>query len=357
MSDLVRFGLIGYGLFGKHHARAIADCPGTTLVAVAVKSDASRADAQCAHSDADVYADYRELIARDDIDVVSVVVPNRLHHEVGLAVLRAGKHLLMEKPMAIRLTDCDELLRVAAEGNRIVAIGHELRLSSLWGGVKRLIDEGRIGHPQHALIELSRFPYREGSEGWRYDIDRVGNWILEEPIHFFDLVHWYLEACGDPISVYARATSRHAEHPELTDNFSAIVNFNDGGYAVVSQTLAAFGHHVMGKVVGTKGCIWATWGAADARDEAPTFSLRYGLGDDVYDVSFESVTGELVELEQEIAAVARAVRGGGLPPCTGADGRWSTLLCLAASHSVESGLPTLIEEFITEAETAGNSPP
>jgi myo-inositol 2-dehydrogenase/D-chiro-inositol 1-dehydrogenase len=355
MSDPVRFGLIGYGLFGKHHARAIADCSETELVAIAVKSDASRADARDAHSEVDVLADYRELIARDDIDVVSVVVPNRLHHEVGLAVLRAGKHLLMEKPMAIRLADCDELLSVAAEGNRIVAVGHELRLSSLWGGVKRLIDEGVIGHPQHALIELSRFPYREGSEGWRYDIDRVGNWILEEPIHFFDLAHWYLEACGDPTSVYARATSRHADRPELTDNFSAIVNFQDGGYAVVSQTLAAFGHHVVAKIVGTSGCIWATWGAADARDKSPTFSLRYGLGDEVHEVTFESATGELVELEQEIAAVARAVREGGLPPCTGADGRWSTLLCLAASRSVETGQPTSIAEFVASvsADAAG----
>ena len=71
-------------------------------------------------------------------------------------------------------------------------------------------------------------------------MDRVGDWILEEPIHFFDLARWYLSDGGEPVSVYGRANSRHADHPELRDNFSAVVNHAGGVYAVISQTLAAF---------------------------------------------------------------------------------------------------------------------
>jgi myo-inositol 2-dehydrogenase / D-chiro-inositol 1-dehydrogenase len=340
----VRFGLIGYGLFGSHHANAIANCEQAELAAIAVRSDASQQLASKDHPSAVVLGDYRQLVERNDIEVVSVVAPNTMHYEIAKAVLESGKHLLLEKPMALQVDHCDELVALAESKNLVLAVGHELRLSSLWGGVKKLIDEGAIGDPLHVLIELSRFPYRQGSDGWRYDVDRVGSWILEEPIHFFDLARWYLSSCGEPTSVYARANSRHPDNPKLLDNFSAIVNFGNA-YAVVSQTLAAFGHHQTGKITGTKGTIWAWWSAADARSDKPTFGLKYGLGDDVTEVPFDKPTGELLELADEVQAVARCVREGTQPPCTGIDGRWSTLLCLAAEQAVEQESAVSIAEF------------
>jgi myo-inositol 2-dehydrogenase/D-chiro-inositol 1-dehydrogenase len=345
----VKFGLIGYGLFGAHHARAIESCDDAALVAIVLRSAASREAARQAHPQIAVCGYYSELLARDDVDVVSVVAPNKLHYEIGKAVLASGKHLLLEKPMALEVAHCDELIALAKTNERVLAIGHELRLSSLWGGAKKLIEDGAIGEPLHVLIELSRFPYRQGSQGWRYDLDRVGSWILEEPIHFFDLARWYLAGCGEPTSVYARANSRHADNPKLLDNFSAIVNF-PGAYAVISQTLAAFGHHQSAKITGTKGTIWAWWSAADARSDKATFGLRYGLGDNVTEMTFDKPTGELLELADEIAAVARSVRDGSQPPCTGVDGRWSTLLCLAAEHAVDADAPVSIDEFVREAQ-------
>ena len=341
----VRFGLVGYGMFGAHHARAIAATSGAELVAVAAKSEASREAAQAEHANAVTYADYHELIQRNDIDVVSVVVPNALHYEVALAALQGGKHLFLEKPMALTVAQCDELLAIANQHNRLIAINHELRHSSLWQGVKQLIDDGVIGQPQHALIELSRFPYRQGSDGWRWDIARVGNWILEEPIHFFDLARWYLSAAGEPVSIYARANSRQADKPELRDNFSAVVNHESGAYAVVSQTLAAFGHHVSAKVSGTAGTIWAWWSAADARSDKPQFGLSYGLGDDVHEMTFTKSTGELLELADQYAMLVNCVQTGNQPVCTGSDGRWSTLLCLAAQSSVDTGQCVSLAEF------------
>jgi myo-inositol 2-dehydrogenase/D-chiro-inositol 1-dehydrogenase len=351
----VRFGLIGYGLFGTHHAQAIAAAPATRLVAVAVKSQKSQQAARNAHPDADVVGDYRQLLDREDIDIVSVVVPNLMHFEVARAALQAGKHVLLEKPMALGTAECDELVRLAEGQQRILAVGHELRLSSLWGRVRELIDQGTIGHPQYALIELSRFPYRQGAEGWRWDIDRVGSWILEEPIHFFDLARWYLEPCGEPQSVYARANSRHPDRPELKDNFSAMVNFRDGAWAVVSQSLAAFGHHQTAKIAGTEGAVWAWWSAADARSDQSQFGLRYGLGDQVHEESFEKPAGELLELADEVRAVADCVRSGGTPPCTGDDGRWSVRMCLAAEQSVREGQLVTIEDFLRAQSTTPRS--
>jgi myo-inositol 2-dehydrogenase/D-chiro-inositol 1-dehydrogenase len=333
----VRFGLIGYGAWGSHHAAAIAQTPGARLVAIAARSEASKSAAAAAHSDAALHSDYRELVARKDLDVVDIVLPSDLHFDAAYAALEAGKHLLLEKPMALTVADCDQLVALAKARGKLLAVGHELRFSSLWGRVRELVEAGEIGEPRYALIELWRRPYRLGSGGWRFDISRVGNWILEEPIHFFDLARWYLAKAGDPVSVYARANSIQPGHPELQDNFSAVVNFPGGAYAVISQTLAAFEHHQVAKLTGTKGALWATWSGAIDRTRRPTFGLKHFKGQEIIDIPFDKPTGEVFELEDQIAAMVKAIRDGGPLAAAGEDGRWSVLLCAAAQRSVETG--------------------
>ena len=337
----VLFGLIGYGAWGRHHARVIAAGANTTLAAIAERSEANRADARAAHPGVDIGDDIGALLARPDIEVVDVALPSHLHHQVGRAVLEAGKHLLMEKPMALSIADCDDLVRFAASKNLRIAIGHEFRYSALWGKVKELVDAGAVGDPQYAMIELWRNPYRLGTGGWRYDIRRVGNWILEEPIHFFDLARWYFSGFGNPVSVYARANARDPAHPELQDNFSAIVNFPGGRYAVVSQTLSAFEHHQVAKITGTKGAIWAGWSGAMDRTFDPTFFLKHFDGERVVDVPIPKATGEVYELADSIAGVADAVRTGAPLRVSGEDGRWSVAMCLKAQESVDRG--TVVE--------------
>ncbi len=342
----IGFGLIGFGAWGKHHAEAIVKTQGAALLAIAAKSETTCRAATEAFPGAAVYSDYRELIKRDDLDVVAVVLPSHLHHAVGKAVMAAGKHLLLEKPMSLTVEQCDDLLAVAHKNERLIAIGHELRLSSLWGKVKDMIDDGFVGEPQYVLVELSRMPYRLGSDGWRYNIEEVGNWILEEPIHFFDFARWYLQGAGEPRSVYATANSRQLNHPELQDNFSAIVKFEGGAYAVVSQTLAAFQHHQTVKVSGTKGTLWAGWSGAVDRTRHPTFFLKAGDGENVEEIPIEKITGELFELEDEMAMMVRAIRDGDPLATTGEDGRWSCLMCLAAQKSVETGRPVEMSEML-----------
>jgi myo-inositol 2-dehydrogenase/D-chiro-inositol 1-dehydrogenase len=342
----VRFGLIGYGAWGRHHARAIAATEGAELVAIAARSEPTRTTARTDHPAAHVYEDYRALLQQEQLDVVDVVLPTYLHHEAARAVLESGRHLLLEKPMALRVAQCDELIALAQARGKCLAIGHELRLSSLWGKMKERIDAGAVGRPLYLLIELWRRPYRLGAEGWRYDLQRVGNWILEEPIHFFDLARWYLAGAGEPVSVFARANSKQEGHPELQDNFSALVTFPGGAYAVVSQTLAAFEHHQVVKLTGTGGALWASWSGALDRDFHPRFSLQYHDGAKTETIPITKITGEVYELEDEMAMMVRAVRDGGPVAATGTDGKWSVALCLAAQHSVDSGQIMSVADFV-----------
>src|SRR5262249_45312276 len=157
-------------------------------------------------------------------------LPSHLHFEAAQSVLVSGRHLLLEKPMCLSVARCEELIAIARQRKRVLAIGHEMRQSTLWGKVRELVATGALGEPLYALIELGRRPYRLGADGWRYDIDRVGNWILEEPIHFFDLARWYFQGAAEPVSVFARANAMRADHPELQDHFSALVTFSGGRY-------------------------------------------------------------------------------------------------------------------------------
>jgi myo-inositol 2-dehydrogenase/D-chiro-inositol 1-dehydrogenase len=277
---------------------------------------------------------------------VDIVTPNHTHRDLALAAMRRGRHVLLEKPMATTVEDCKAITAAAGEHGVKLAVGHEFRLSSQWGEVKRIIERGTIGEPQYVLVELSRKPYRLGAGGWRYDPGRVVSWVLEEPIHFFDLARWYLAGCGDPVELFAYGNSRDPARPQLFDNFSAMFRWANGSYAVVSQTLAAFEHHQTVKVTGTRGAIWAGWSGALDRTLKPNFFLRVFDGEKLENVACASHSGEVFELREEITHSIRMVRGESHSLATGRDGLWAAGLCLVAEESIRQKRPLPVADLL-----------
>jgi myo-inositol 2-dehydrogenase/D-chiro-inositol 1-dehydrogenase len=332
----LRFGLIGYGLWGKHHAQAIRKAPGAALGAIACASPESAGAASADFPEALVFQGYRPLLDRADVDAVDVVVPNHLHVEIGVAALEGGKDVLLEKPMALSAVECDRLIEAATRHGRVLTIGHELRLSAQWGRVKAMIDQGEIGEPRYALVSLFRFPYRRGSGGWRYARDRVGSWTLEEPVHFFDLLMWYFERWGDPTSVLALGNSRGRESG-MQDNFSAVVRWPGGLYGVVTHTLGGFEHHQVMEVVGREGSIRTWWSGAMDRTLHPAFELKLQRrGRVVCEAIAVPASGELFELEEELRQAVRAFRDR-RPIVSGAEARKRVILCVEAERSLAEG--------------------
>lgn len=342
----VKFALAGFGAWGKLHAKSIHDNPDARLVAIIAPTEATRAEAAATYPDARIFATAAEMIAQADFDLIDIVTPSHTHREIALAAMAKGKHVLLEKPMAITLADCQAIVAGARRHGVHLAVGHELRLSSQWGLIKRLIQDGVIGDPQYVLVELSRKPYRTGASGWRYDQNRVGSWVLEEPIHFFDLARWYLESSGNPVELYAYGNSRDPARPTLFDNFSAMFRYPNGSYAVVSQTLAAFEHHQTVKVSGTKGALWAGWSGALDRTLEPSYFLKVFDGEKLENVKIEKHSGEVFELREEIAQSIAMVRTGRKPAATGEDGLWSAGLCLVAEESIRQQRPLPVAEML-----------
>ena len=347
MSQRVRFALAGFGAWGRCHAQSIAENPDAELVAITAPSEASREEARQLYPQAAIFSDARAMIEQAEFDIIDIVTPSHTHREISVAAMERGKHVLLEKPMATSVEDCKAITQAARSSTAKFAIGNEFRLSSQWGRIKRVIEEGTIGDPQYVLVELSRKPYRQGAGGWRYDPARVGSWVLEEPIHFFDLAHWYLAGSGQPVELYAYGNSRDPQRPQLFDNFSAMFKYPNGSYAVVSQTLAAFEHHQTIKVSGTKGALWAGWSGALDRTLEPDYFLKVFDGEKVENVVIESHSGEVFELREEIRQCIAMVRGEPYTLAKAEDGLWSAGLCLLAEESIRQGKPLPIHEMLT----------
>jgi myo-inositol 2-dehydrogenase/D-chiro-inositol 1-dehydrogenase len=327
--------LVGYGAWGRHHARAIAAAPSARLAVIAARGEAAAA-ARADWPEARLLADWREAVADREIEAAFVAVPNHLHAEVALAALRGGKHVLLEKPMALTLEQCDALVAAARASGRVLTIGHELRLSTQFGRIGALIDEGAIGRPEAVQITLFRFPYRSGSGGWRYDRARVGSWLLEEAVHHADLSLWWLHASGEPISLRADAVG----DPAMPRALSATLRFADGAAATFVNTVAGFEHHLAVSVIGASGSIRALWSAAMDRAETATASLhlfrgRAAPGERAEALDF-APSGEVHELATQ---AERAIRGfrAGRALVTPEEGRAAVAVCLLAEQSAREG--------------------
>jgi myo-inositol 2-dehydrogenase/D-chiro-inositol 1-dehydrogenase len=332
----MRFGLIGFGAWGKFHAEAIRNARGAELVAIACASEATAAAARERYPQAAIHLDWRNLLADRTIDAVDIVVPNHLHAEIAIAALEAGKNVLLEKPMAGSIAECDRIVEVVRRTGRILSVGHEFRASTQWGLIRKLIRDGEIGEPLYANISLFRFPYRQGAGGWRYERDRVGSWILEEPVHFFDMLMWWFEELGDPLTVQGFGNSK-ARAAGMYDNFSSVMRWRYGAYATVTQTLAGFEHHHVVEVVGCEGSLRTWWSGTMDRTLDPTHELKIKRrGEDRCEIVELGKSGEVFELEEELAATVAGFETG-KPLVSAEEARKRIIVCLEAERSLAEG--------------------
>ena len=146
MKEGFGYGIIGCGVIAPWHARAVKNLPDANLVAVCdlelPKAEKLMGDFEAAH----VYTDYTDLLARDDIDVISVCTPSGHHHEVAVAAARAGKHVLSEKPLDVTREHMDAMIAACRDANVKLACIFQRRTSRLWQLVKQAVDERRLGN-------------------------------------------------------------------------------------------------------------------------------------------------------------------------------------------------------------------
>ena len=328
-----RIALAGFGAWGQMHAQALATIEGAEIVSIYCHGDPSEIAASAILPSARRYRDYSAMLAAGGFDVVDVTVPNFEHARFAVAALEAGADVFLEKPLGLTLAECDAVIEASRRSGRQVALNHELRVSRQWGLVREIVAKGELGRIRYQHFSLFRHAFRQGSGGWRYDPARVGSWILEELVHFFDLVMWYAAENGMPTSVH---TFSHGGDSGLTNNLQVVLRWQDDSLAVLSQCLTGFEHHTLLEVAGDKGAIRTWWSGARDRTLHPEFELKVKRADEEPQVVDIPQSGEVFELKENLRLALEGFRHGRsilAPEEAGA----SIAICLAAEESAKTG--------------------
>jgi predicted dehydrogenase len=165
-----KVAIIGSGAIGQDHVASFKLHPAVQVVAVAdVSPDRARETAE-RFGVPEIFTDYKELLARTDIDVVSIALPNYLHAKVALDALRAGKHVMLDKPMATNARDGAKLAAAAAKSGKLFMVGQNFRFNGDTQTAKQVVDAGTIGEIYHAKTSWSR----------RAGIPRIGSWFTQK---------------------------------------------------------------------------------------------------------------------------------------------------------------------------------
>lgn len=250
----LRFALIGCGRIANRHAEHIDNM--ANLIAVC-DVDKERADAMAAKYNAAVYYDIADLLQNEkNIDVASICTPNGLHAQHSIQALRAGYHVLCEKPLATNVHDCGEMIKTAEMYNRRLFAIKQNRFNPPVAEVKKIIDEGRLG--KIYSVQLSCFwnrnpEYYENS--WKGTLELDGGTLYTQFSHFIDLLYWLI---GDVKS--AKAFMGNYDHKgviEFEDTGAVILEFYNGAIGTVNYTVNSYGKNMEGSltIFGEKGTV------------------------------------------------------------------------------------------------------
>ncbi|WP_159884928.1 Gfo/Idh/MocA family protein [Paenibacillus puerhi] len=230
--------LIGCGSIARKHVASIAACPGARLYAVCdvsqerMESMATLWQAESGEKNNIVlFADYRKLLADPAIDIVVVATISSLHAEIAKEALKADKHVVLEKPVALSLKDVDEMIRLAEERGLFVQVCHQLRYRPLMKKIKELVAGGALGNLSMASVTLRiyRPPGYYQTAPWRGTWEYDGGMLLNQGIHAIDLLLWCL---GEPSRIYGELYSQ-AGGKETEDIALGLLSFPSGAKGMI----------------------------------------------------------------------------------------------------------------------------
>jgi 1,5-anhydro-D-fructose reductase (1,5-anhydro-D-mannitol-forming) len=247
----IKWGLIGSSGWADHtFGPAIARTRGQSLVAVLGSTLAGAEACAARHGAPGAYAELAEFLAHPGLDVVWIASPPDLHKAQGVAALRAGKHVLCEKPMAVRPADCRALVKAARAADRRLGIGFNNRAHPVLQRLARLSASGRLGDALEAHVQVY-YPYPSAPPAWRQHKQRSGGWAIGDlGTHLLDVLCWLMQATP-------RAAQGHLSNRcfglRNDDHACVQVLFANGAVGSISACTGAAGGDARVAYHGTRG--------------------------------------------------------------------------------------------------------
>jgi predicted dehydrogenase len=339
------FAIIGCGLISKFHARAIADVPGAELVACYDRVPEA-ADRLAAETGCKAYHSLEALLADPRVEVVTVATPSGAHLEPAVAAARAGKHVIVEKPLEITLERCDAIIRACEESDVVLSTIFPSRFHDVCQLIKKAVDAGRFGRLVlgDAYVKWWRSQQYYDSGAWRgtWELDGGGA-LMNQAIHSVDLLLWFM---GPLAEVRAEFAMLGHERIAVEDVAVAALRFANGALGTIEATTAAYpGHKKRIEIHGTAGgaimeeedLVFWQFAQPQPEDEEiqRKMSQRVSGSGGAADPAAIGHHGHA----RQFADVLRAIQTGGKPLVDGPEGRRAVEAILAIYLSAERGEP------------------
>ena len=228
---MIGIGIIGAGHFGAVHARAMAEVEGTRLVA-SCREDRTAAAAFANEHGGSAYGDWRALLADPAVDAVLIATPHHLHEEIAIGAAEAGKHVLLEKPMAPTTRACDAINAAVARAGVQLMIGHVMHFALPCLKARQIIDSGVIGKPVLGSSWMIKLWMESNRRPWHLNTASGGGMLMTAGIHALDRLVWLMGQ--DVVSVNALAGTFF--HDQQADDSALIgLRFANGNIGQVQS--------------------------------------------------------------------------------------------------------------------------
>jgi predicted dehydrogenase len=332
--DRLRVGIVGLGV-GERHLVGYRSIPGVEVVAVCDIDEARLHEVADRHGVERRTTDYRTITEADDIDVVSICSYDDVHAEQAISAFRHGKHVMVEKPVALRREDAEALLEAQQASGRFISSNLILRASPRFREVKRMVDAGELGEVFYLEGDYLHDILHKITEGWR---GRMGFYCVTYGggIHLIDLMRWILGAEVDEVVGMGTGILTRGTPYRFPDTIVNLLRFDTGA---VAKTTTCYGPRR------------PKFHALDVYGTAATFSNDVPHGrlwtsdrpEDLREVTSAYPGMEKGDLLPEFVAAIRA----GVEPEVGAVDVFRVLdVCLAAWESVERGAPVKVSYLL-----------
>jgi predicted dehydrogenase len=350
MADKTGIAIIGCGMISEFQSKAIGALP-DARVAGFFDTVPDMARRRAAEFGGKAFATIEEMLADPSVDAVSICTPSGTHMEPSVQAAKAGKHVMVEKPIEITTERVDAILRACRESGVILGAIFPRRFSESSRLVKKTIDEGRFGRIVLASVYIKWYRSQEYYDqgGWRgtWKLDGGGA-LMNQGIHGIDLVQWLL---GGIREVSALTATLGHERIEVEDVAAANVRFANGALGCIEGTTGSWpGAKIKIEIGGMKGSViledeallsWRFQDEGPADEEirkkyGPQVSASGGGAGDPRAISFE---GHRLQFEDFV----RAIRTKGRPYCGGEDARAAVAVITSIYRSAKEGRRITVE--------------
>ncbi|MGG6312740.1 Gfo/Idh/MocA family protein [Paenibacillus macerans] len=342
---MIKVAIVGTGSIAGVHLAAYAGFPGRCKVIALVDRQGDKAQKlKEEHAlDCGMFNDYEALLDNPELDLVSICTPPYTHAEIASAFLRAGKHVLVEKPMAPSLSECDRMLEAASHSAGILSVVGQNRFYDPIQKVKKVIESGLAGRIVHA--EANSYWWRGHSY---YDVDWRGTWekegggcVINHAVHHIDMLQWVM---GMPTAVQAVTANTSHDNSEVEDLSTAILTFPDGSLGQITSSVVHHGEEQRLVFQGRRAKVSMPWQLYASAEQSGGFPQRNpALEEEIerFAAGIEPLkyTGHAGQIDDVLTAIETGSRQVLID---GSEGRKSIELVMAIYEAAATGKPVAL---------------